>query len=266
MACRLCIIGVYEIGTVWSAVKKRPQTRSSRTVLVPQATLSGTLFSTPLSYLLCILTVSRLYSEFNYARNSDGQCVLASGTQPLPPDDSCRNGEDYWYDRTAYRKIPYSTCEDGLALHQGSRHVCPGIRAHGAAFWFFVLVLPFIFTASVAWWYYRKSGLARGCVFFLFLLLCALDGCRTDIDFRAYGCNNRMIRLPGDTRPAFRSDSGFMSTLASVPWFMVGLAGIAWERISSTAEGLATSMRSRRGYRNIPVDEDAQILRFEDEE
>lgn len=75
-----------------------------------------------------------------------------------------------------------------------------------------------------------------------------------------------MIRLPGDTRPAFRSDSGFMSTLASVPWFMVGLAGIAWERISSTAEGLATSMRSRRGYRNIPVDEDAQILRFEDEE
>ncbi|EIM80281.1 Oligoxyloglucan reducing end-specific cellobiohydrolase [Stereum hirsutum FP-91666 SS1] len=185
----------------------------------------------------CACTASDFECEFNYARNSDGQCVLASGTQPLPPDDSCRNGEDYWYDRTAYRKIPYSTCEDGLALHQGSRHVCPGIRAHGAAFWFFVLVLPFIFTASVAWWYYRKSGLARG-----------------------------MIRLPGDTRPAFRSDSGFMSTLASVPWFMVGLAGIAWERISSTAEGLATSMRSRRGYRNIPVDEDAQILRFEDEE
>lgn len=62
-----------------------------------------------------------------------------------------------------------------------------------------------------------------------------------------------MIRLPGDTRPAARSDSGFMSTLASVPWFMVGLAGIAWERISSTAEGLPMSMRSRRGYRNVPL-------------
>lgn len=203
-------------------------------------------------------------SEFNHVRNPDGKCVLVSGTEPLPPHDSCRNGEDYWYERTAYRKIPYSTCEDGLALHQGTRHVCPGIRAHGAAFWFFVLVLPFVFTASVAWWYYRKSGLARGCVS---LLSPVLGSVAKDADSRAsWSWCNRMIRLPGDTRPSFSSDSGFMSTLASVPWFIVGLAGIAWERISSTVEGFATSMRSRRGYRNIPVDEDAQILRFEDEE
>lgn len=57
-----------------------------------------------------------------------------------------------------------------------------------------------------------------------------------------------------------------METLASVPWFALGLAGIAWEKVSSMFENMATSMRSRRGYRNIPVDEDAQILRFEDED
>lgn len=79
---------------------------------------------------------------------------------------------------------------------------------------------------------------------------------------------SRVIRLPGggDTRPSFRSDAGFMETLASVPWFIVGLAGIAWEKVYSTVDGWSTSMRSRRGYRNLPVDEDAQILRFEDEE
>jgi hypothetical protein len=54
-----------------------------------------------------------------------------------------------------------------------------------------------------------------------------------------------------------------MSTLASVPWFIVGLAGIAWEYVSSSME---TAFGSRRGYRDLPVDEDAQILRFEDEE
>jgi hypothetical protein len=41
------------------------------------------------------------------------------------------------------------------------------------------------------------------------------------------------------------------------------LAGIAWAYVSSSVE---MGFRSRRGYRDIPVDEDAQILRFEDEE
>lgn len=56
-----------------------------------------------------------------------------------------------------------------------------------------------------------------------------------------------------------------IATLASVPWFLVGLAGIAFEWVAERVQSL-TDVQSRRGYRDLPVDEDAQILRFEDEE
>lgn len=72
------------------------------------------------------------------------------------------------------------------------------------------------------------------------------------------------IRLPGDTRPAYGGNTGVMATLASVPWFVVGVAGIAYEWVASRAD--THLFQSRRGYRNVPIDEDAQILRFEDEE
>lgn len=78
--------------------------------------------------------------------------------------------------------------------------------------------------------------------------------------------NFRVIRLPGGDVGRYSSDSGFVSTLASVPWFLLGLAGVAWEWVSSHVESIGDNLRSRGGYRNIPVDEDAQILRFEDEE
>ncbi|KAI0057638.1 Oligoxyloglucan reducing end-specific cellobiohydrolase [Artomyces pyxidatus] len=186
----------------------------------------------------CACTDTDFECEFNHVRNAEGQCVLVPGTQPLPDDDSCRNGEDYWYERTPYRRIPHSSCEDGKRPDRGTAHLCPGVKAHGFFFWLFMFTLPFGFTGLVAYWYYRKSGLARG-----------------------------TIRLPGDSRPAFGgSDSGIMGTLASVPWFVIGIAGIAWESVASTVQSLALGFRSRRGYRHVPVDEDAQILRFEDEE
>jgi len=103
-----------------------------------------------------------------------------------------------------------------------------------------MLFLPFGFTALVGWYYYRKSGLARG-----------------------------TIRLPGGVHDSasygrYGGDSGVLDTLASVPWFVIGVAGIAFERVSAWAE--TTFFSSRRGYRNLPIDEDAQVLRFEDEE
>ncbi|RDB27786.1 Vacuolar protein sorting/targeting protein 10 [Hypsizygus marmoreus] len=173
--------------------------------------------------------------EFNHVKNSADECVLVSGTTPLPDDSSCKNGEEYWYERTAYRLIPYSSCEEGLRLDRGARHICPGFKSHGAFFWLFVLMIPFAFTALVGYYYYRRSGLARG-----------------------------TIRLPGDARPAFGGDSGILETLASVPWFIVGIAGIAWEWLISQTDRIG--LRSRRGYRDLRVDEDAQILRFEDED
>ena len=79
---------------------------------------------------------------------------------------------------------------------------------------------------------------------------------------------HRTIRLPGGDagRGPLRSsgESGVLDTIASIPWFIVGIAGIAVEWVSSRLD--ATSWRAQRGYRNVPIDEDAQILRFEDEE
>lgn len=57
-----------------------------------------------------------------------------------------------------------------------------------------------------------------------------------------------------------------LDTVASVPWFLLGLAGIAWEWVASRFDSLGTRYRARGGYRHVPVDEDARILRFEDEE
>lgn len=76
---------------------------------------------------------------------------------------------------------------------------------------------------------------------------------------------SRTIRLPGDAnRTPYSRDTGVMSTLASIPWFIIGVAGIAYEWVASRVD--THLFDSRRGYRNLPIDEDAQILRFEDEE
>jgi len=173
--------------------------------------------------------------EFNYEKNDADECVLTSGTEPRPDDDSCRHGEEFWYERTAYRKIPFSSCEDGFRPDRGVEHACPGFGGHGFFFWLMVLVSPFAFTALVAYGFYRKSGMARG-----------------------------TIRLPGDLRPAYSNDAGFGAYLASIPWFLMGLAGIAYEGAANLVDSMG--FRSRAGYRDLRVDEDAQVLRFEDED
>jgi len=74
------------------------------------------------------------------------------------------------------------------------------------------------------------------------------------------------IRLPGDNSHSYGQGSGALATLASVPWFLIGVLGIAWEHTSSFLGSATAGYRSRRGYRDVPVDEDAQVLHFEDEE
>jgi hypothetical protein len=87
---------------------------------------------------------------------------LVSGAQPLSDDDSCPEDAEFWYERTAYRKIPKSSCEGGQRPDRGAKHVCPGFRAHNAGFWLTILLIPFGFTALVAFWYYCRSGYRRG--------------------------------------------------------------------------------------------------------
>jgi len=70
------------------------------------------------------------------------------------------------------------------------------------------------------------------------------------------------FNLPGDqARPAYGGDTGIVATLASVPWFIVGIVGIALEWVVSHADRLSPG--ARRGYWNLPIDE---VLRFEDED
>ncbi|RPD60705.1 Oligoxyloglucan reducing end-specific cellobiohydrolase [Lentinus tigrinus ALCF2SS1-6] len=188
----------------------------------------------------CQCTASDFECEFNYVRDDAGECVLIPGMQPRDPDpaDQCRGGSDYWYELTPYRKIPYSSCEEGKRIDRGAAHPCPGVGGHGAFFWLMMIFIPLAFAGLAGYWYTKRGGYSRGA-----------------------------IRLPGgDTGPRFSSDSGVLDTLASVPWFLIGLGGIAYEWVAEKVDSLVVRLQGRRGYRNLPVDEDAQILRFEDEE
>ena len=100
----------------------------------------------------------------NHVKNEKDECVLVPGTKPLADDDSCENGEEYWYERTPYRIIPYSSCADGDRPDRGIAHRCPGFSSRSGWFWMFMLLIPFAFTSLVGYYYYRRSGLARGCV------------------------------------------------------------------------------------------------------
>ncbi|KAI0676132.1 Oligoxyloglucan reducing end-specific cellobiohydrolase [Trametes maxima] len=188
----------------------------------------------------CQCSLADFECEFNHIRNADGECVLQPNSSPRDPDPvaQCRGGEEYWYDLTAHRKVPNSSCEGGKRLDRGTAHPCPGIRGHGAFFWFMMLLIPVSFAALIGYWYYRRSGYGRGA-----------------------------IRLPGgDSGLRSSGGSGVLDTIASVPWFLLGVAGIAYEWVADKIDTLAIRLRGRGGYRNLRVDEDAQILRFEDED
>lgn len=148
--------------TVLWVTKRRRRNVSRNTALVPKLISNGQCSHLP---DFALAQTPPLCSEFNYVKNANDECVLVPGTTPLADDDSCRNDEDYWYSRTPYRKIPYSSCEGGERPDRGAQHDCPGFKAHGAFFWWFIIMIPFTFTALVGYWYYRRSGLARGYVF-----------------------------------------------------------------------------------------------------
>ena len=74
------------------------------------------------------------------------------------------------------------------------------------------------------------------------------------------------IQPPGDSSYGYGQGSGVFATLASVPWFLIGVIDITWEHTSSLFGSAAIGYRSGRGYRDVLIDEDAQILHFEDEE
>jgi hypothetical protein len=106
-------------------------------------------------------------SEFNYYKNAEDDCVLAPGTSPLPNENTCQDDAEYWYERTAYRKIAFSSCKDGERLDQGLRHPC--IRSnngHGGVFWFVVLMAPLVLVALAGYWYSRNPASVSSAIFY----------------------------------------------------------------------------------------------------
>jgi hypothetical protein len=158
-------------------------------------------------------------------------------------EEQCTGWEPYWYERTAYRKIPYSSCEGegDVRIDRGKRHACPGNLSAGGGrgffFWLFVLVLPFAMAGFAGWWFLNHGGRQRG-----------------------------SIRL-GEHR-AFGGSSGAISTLASVPSFLIGVGAAGWAWLSEKVpfvENLLSGGGSRP-YRHVPLDDDAEILNAYDDE
>ena len=119
------------------------------------------------------------YSEFNYARNENGECVLLPGLSPRAPDPNaqCRAGEQ-WYDLTAYRKIPYSSCEGGRRVDRGTEHTCPGVGGRSAFFWLMMLFIPVSFAGLIGYYFHKKGGYGRGYVSVLLRVLTYTDHLR----------------------------------------------------------------------------------------
>ena len=192
---------------------------------------------------ICPCTADDFECEFNYRRDSRGQCVLVDGAQPLETsaEDQCAWDQPFWYDRTSMRRIPKTKCEGGLTLDQGTRHTCPGHTDHSWLFWGTVTILPFGIAALAAVWWTRRRSWTGG---------------------------KGRIRLP-EAGEGGASASGPLALVASIPFFLVGLAQNLGTWISSIEVPYisdAIRRRQRSGYRAIRIDDDAELLRDYDED
>ncbi|KAF8169150.1 Oligoxyloglucan reducing end-specific cellobiohydrolase [Mycena galopus ATCC 62051] len=105
----------------------------------------------------CTCVKSDFECEFNYYKNAEDECVLVPGTSSLPNEEICEDDAEYWYERTAYRKIAFSSCEDGERLDQGPSHPCLRYRNYHSGFsWLFVFI-PLSLAAVGGYWYCRHA-------------------------------------------------------------------------------------------------------------
>ncbi|KAJ6542795.1 Oligoxyloglucan reducing end-specific cellobiohydrolase [Mycena capillaripes] len=110
----------------------------------------------------CACVKADFECEFNYHKNAEDECVLSPGTSPLPNEEKCEDDAEYWYERTPYRKITYSSCEDGERLDRGPRHFCLRSNVgHNAFFWVVVFIAPLLLVIVGGYLYYRNTGISE---------------------------------------------------------------------------------------------------------
>jgi hypothetical protein len=148
-----------------------PQVQYYRRIRDRQCYVGETLRQTREVVRNCTCTPNDFECEFNYRRNDRGDCVLIEGAQPRATgevEEQCTGWEPYWYERTAYRKIPYSSCEGegDVRLDRGKRHNCPGLIGGGGGrgfwFWLFLLIIPFAIAAIAGWFFLQTGGRQSG--------------------------------------------------------------------------------------------------------
>ncbi|KAG7802520.1 hypothetical protein KL944_002167 [Ogataea haglerorum] len=125
----------------------------------------------------CKCTRHDFECDYNFVLAADGTCQLIKGLKPEDPIEYCQLNQDqveYW-EPTGYRKIPMSTCEQGLELDKWISHPCPGKKEqyrdkygsglHGAGL-FWVIFAPIAAFVGAATFVYdrgirRNGGFAR---------------------------------------------------------------------------------------------------------
>ena len=192
----------------------------------------------------CACTDEDFECEFNHYRDERGRCVPVPGATLLAshPEDQCASGQDYWYDRTAYRKVPMSKCEGGPRSDRGTAHSCgPSFRGHGFFWWITIVFGPFMLAGVVAYWWFIKGKSPTG-----------------------------HIRLPGGGSGVDYRDWTVTQTLASVPYFALGALGElktfatdVFNRIPLFGNSLRQNRGSYGGYRTVSTDEDAEVSTLE---
>lgn len=75
---------------------------------------------------------------------------------------------------------------------------------------------------------------------------------------RKVSADIRQIRL-GEHR-AFGGDSKLLNTIASVPYFILGVLSAAWALAERRSPVLSRLFKRRQPYRSVPVDDDAELL------
>ncbi|KAJ7166603.1 signal sequence binding protein [Mycena filopes] len=92
--------------------------------------------------------------EFNYFKNEQDVCVLTPGTSPLASEATCSD-DGFWYERTPYRRIAFSSCVDGERFDRGPKHPCQGSNGFGFTG---VVILVLMCLALAGYWYYRNRA------------------------------------------------------------------------------------------------------------
>jgi photosystem II stability/assembly factor-like uncharacterized protein len=185
----------------------------------------------------CTCTRADFECDYNYERQSDGSCKLALGLKPINPKSVCDdpNVREY-YDITGYRRIPITTCKDGVEFDRTpASHPCPGWESE----------------------WDKKHGLSGIAIFFITIVSVAAAGGIGYFVWKNWDGKWGRIRLGDGTGPlstgtshgAFDRDapwikypvlalSGIVAVVVAIPM----LIGSIW-KVVSTRMG-----RSRGGY------------------